>query len=253
VTPGAMNMLSKIISREEAKKLQVEKFKIPSCKEIELIIEEKKREAQRKEIIESSKEDPVKTAQKEANRILIEAQEKLKQAEAEASLLKIQMEKELRTRLEKEYQGKLQQHVKQVRQNYFNSLEELATLKQIIYNQLENQLMDLVFSVSHKVIGTEIKTSPGILLTMLKKGFDKIKDAKEYEIKINPADYETIINKKDDIKEILKSPGSVKFTKDEKIERGGCQIITEHGEISSEPGKQLDIIKSEIREKKAAP
>ena len=246
-------MLSKIVSGEEVKKLQVEKFKIPSCKEIELNIEEKKQEAQRKEIIENNKEDPVKATQKEANRILIEAQEKLKEAEAEASLLKIQMEKELRTRLEKEYQGKLQQQVKRVQQNYFRSIEELANLKQIIYNQLENQLMDLVFSVSHKVIGTEIKTSPDILLSMLKKGFDKIKDAIEYEIKINPADYETIINKKDEIKEILKSPGSVKFTKDEKIERGGCKIITEQGEISSEPGKQLDIIKSEIREREAAP
>ncbi|MFC2146578.1 FliH/SctL family protein [Acidobacteriota bacterium] len=248
-----MNMLSKIVSGEEVKKLQVEKFKIPSCKEIELNIEEKKQEAQRKEIIENNKEDPVKATQKEANRILIEAQEKLKEAEAEASLLKIQMEKELRTRLEKEYQGKLQQQVKRVQQNYFRSIEELANLKQIIYNQLENQLMDLVFSVSHKVIGTEIKTSPDILLSMLKKGFDKIKDAIEYEIKINPADYETIINKKEEIKEILKSPGSVKFTKDEKIERGGCKIITEQGEISSEPGKQLDIIESEIREREAAP
>jgi flagellar assembly protein FliH len=234
-----MNMLSKIVSGEEVKKLQVENFKIPSCKEIEIIIEEKKQEAQRKEIIESNKEDPVKAAQKEANRILIEEQEKLKEAEAEASLLKIQMEKELRTRLEKEYQGKLQQQVKRVRQNYSRSIEELANLKQIIYNQLENQLMDLVFSVSHKAIGSEIKTSPDILLSMLKKGFDKIKDAIEYEIKINPADYETIINKKDEIKEILESPGSVKFTKDEQIECGGCKIITEQGEISSEPGKRI--------------
>jgi flagellar biosynthesis/type III secretory pathway protein FliH len=252
VVPEAMNMLSKIVSGEKVKKLQVEKFKIPSCKEIGLIIEEKKREAQRKKIIESNKEDPVRAAKKEANRILIEAQEKLKEAEAEASLLKIQMEKELRTRLGKEYQGKLQQQVKQVQQNYFNSLEELATLKQIIYNQLETQLTDLVFSVSHKVIGTEIKTSPEILLTMLKKGFDKIKDAIEYEIKVNPADYETIINKKDEIKEILKTSGSVKFTKDEQIERGGCQIITEQGEISSEPSKQLDIIKSELSDEPGA-
>jgi flagellar assembly protein FliH len=240
-----MNMLSKIVSGEEVEKLQVKKFEIPSCKEIELIIEERKREAQRKKIIEPNKEDPVRTAKNEANRILIEAREKLKKAEAEASLLKIQ--------LEKEYQEKLRQHVKQAQQNYFNSLEELATLKQIIYNQSENQLMDLVFSVSHKVIGTEIKTSPGIILSMLKKGFDKIKDAIEYEIRINPADYETIINKKDEIKEILKTPGSVKYTKDEQVERGGCQIITEQGEISSEPGKQLDIIKSEIRERRAAP
>jgi flagellar biosynthesis/type III secretory pathway protein FliH len=247
-----MNMLSEIVSGEEVEKLLVEEFKIPSAKEVGFIIEDKKRDAQRKKIIESNKEDPVRAAKKEANRILIEAQEKLKEAEAEANLLKIQTEKELRTRLETEYQEKLQQHVKQVRQNYFNSLEELATLKQITYNQLENQLMDMVFSISHKVLGSEIKTSPEIVLEMLKKGFDKIKIAKEYEVKINPADYDIIINKKDEIKKALKSPGSIKFTKDEKIERGGCQIITQHGEISSEPGKQLDIIKRELSDEPGA-
>ncbi|MGD2090877.1 MAG: FliH/SctL family protein [Candidatus Aminicenantes bacterium] len=188
-------MLSKMISGKEVEKLHLEKFKPPSGTEIERIIEEKKRNAQRTEIIEANKKEPLKVTKGEANRIL---------------------------------------------------LEELATLKQNIYNRLENQLMDLVFSVSHKVIGTEIKTSPEILLSMLKKGFDKINDAIEYEIKINPADYETMMNKKKEIKGMLKSPGSVKFTKDEQIERGGCQIITHQGEISSEPGQLLNIIKSEL-------
>jgi flagellar biosynthesis/type III secretory pathway protein FliH len=184
-----------MISGKEVEKLHLEKFKPPSGTEIERIIEEKKRNAQRTEIIEANKKEPLKVTKGEANRIL---------------------------------------------------LEELATLKQNIYNRLENQLMDLVFSVSHKVIGTEIKTSPEILLSMLKKGFDKINDAIEYEIKINPADYETMMNKKKEIKGMLKSPGSVKFTKDEQIERGGCQIITHQGEISSEPGQLLNIIKSEL-------
>jgi len=119
-----MNMSSKIISAKEVEKLQLKKFEIPTPEEIEHIIEEKNREAQRKEIIESNKQDPVGAARKEANRILIEAREKLKQAETEASLLKIQMEKELRAQLEKEYREKLQQQLKQARQNYFKSLDD---------------------------------------------------------------------------------------------------------------------------------
>lgn len=83
--------------------------------------------------------------------------------------------------LENEYQQKLQQQVKPVLQNYFNSQGELATLKQTIYNQLENQLMELVLSVSQEVIGTGTKISPDILLSKLKKGFAKIKDTMERE------------------------------------------------------------------------
>ena len=108
-------MLSKIISGKEVEKLPIEELRIPSPKEIGNIIEEKKREAQKKEI------------------------------------------------LEKEYQ------------------EKLAALKQVIYNQLENQLMGLVLSVYHEVIGTETKVSPDIILSKLKKGFAKIKDTIERE------------------------------------------------------------------------
>ena len=245
-------MLSKIIRGESAKKLEYYTYKVPSATEVGTILEEKRREAQRQKIIDDHKDDPVKAARQEANRILIEAQEKLKEAEAEANLLKIQKEKELRLQLEKEFQVKLDQQIGQLKQNYIKSLEELATLKGALYNQSENQLLEMVFSVSRKVIDNEIKTSPDIVLSMLKKGFEKIKDAKQYEIKINPVDYETIIGKKDQLKNIIKTSGSVKFTKDEKIERGGCKIITEQGEISSEPTKQLDIIMSELSDEPGA-
>lgn len=122
----------------------------------------------------------------------------------------------------------------------------------LLKTRLENQMVELVFSVCHKVIGDEIKTSPEVVLKMLKKGLDKIKAAKEYEIKVNPTDYDFFINWKDEIKQTLKNPGSIKFTKDKKIEEGGCQIITREEEISTEPGKQLDIIKR-AREKGTAP
>lgn len=118
-------MLSKVISSKEVEKLPIEEFRIPPPKEIGNIVEEKKRETQKKEI------------------------------------------------LGKEYQEKSQQQVKQV--------GKLATLKQTIYNQLENQLMDLLLSIIHEVIGTETKISPDILLSMLKKGFAKIKDDIERE------------------------------------------------------------------------
>jgi flagellar assembly protein FliH len=241
-----MNMLSKIVRGEDSEKLVLETYHLPSADDLEMLIAEKKRQSQRSRIIDDNKEDPVQAARNEANKILIEAQEKLKAAEVEANVLKNRKEKELRMQLEKEFQARLDAEVKKLQQNYIDSLEELGTMKQMLYKKSENQLLQLVFSISRKVIDSEIASSPEVVVTMLKKGFDKIKEAKEVEIKINPVDYATIENKKGEIKEILKSAGAVKFVKDDQIERGGCQIITEHGEISSEPGKQLDIIKREL-------
>jgi flagellar assembly protein FliH len=246
VAPGVTNMLSKIIEANKINKSELKNFSSPSLEELDLMIADKRREAQRMKIIDENQDDPVKAAKREANRILIEAQDKLKEAGVEAELIKTRKEKEIRMQLEKEYQLKFEQKVDQIQKNYLKSEEELARLKQILYKQSEKQLMDLVFSISRKVIDSEIKTNPDIVLNMLKKGFEKIKDAKEYEIKINPLDFEALSKRKDELGEIVKTSGVIKFTKDEHIERGGCQIVTELGEISSEPGKQLDIIIREL-------
>jgi flagellar assembly protein FliH len=241
-----MNMLSKIVSNEDTEKLVLEAFQLPSAEDISVILAEKKRENERNRILEDNKEDPVKAAKREANNILIEAQEKLKEAEVEANVLKNRKEKELRDKLEKEFHGKLDKEIKTLRQNYLNSLDEVSALKESLYKKSENQLMHLVFSIARKVLDNEIRTSPDVVVSMLKKGFEKIKEAREYEIKVNPEDYNIVAGKKGEFGELLKTAGSVRITKDEQIERGGCLIVTEQGEISSEPGKQLDIIAREM-------
>jgi len=239
-------MLSKILSPKEAAKLEFKPFNCPNQDDVHVLLEEKRRENQRKRILEDNKEDPVTAAKNEANRILIEAQDKLKAAEVEANLLKNRKEKELRLQLEKEFQAKLEEQLNQTQQNYVKTLDELSKLKQTIYKKSENQLLELVFSITKKIIESEIKTSPDIVLNLLKKSFEKIKDASTYEIKINPIDYDNIVKRKNELSETLKITGTIKFTKDEHVERGGCHIISEQGEISSEPSKQLDIIMREL-------
>lgn len=240
------NMLSKIVESAHIEKVEFKPYVSPSIDELELIIADKLREDQRRRVIDENKEDPVKAAHKEANRIMIEAQEKLKEAAVEAEVLKNKKEKELRMQLEKEFQGKLEQKLSQLQQNYTKSLEEIARFKNLLFKKSEKEMMELVFSITRKILDEEIKTSPDVIIHMLKKGFERVKDARECEIKVNPLDYDIIAKKKDEIGEIIKTSGTVKFTKDEHVERGGCQIITELGEISSEPGKQMDIIMREL-------
>lgn len=239
-------MLSKIVEAKDAQKLVVHAYHLPSPEDVDLIIEAKKQDDRRMRIIEKHQDDPLKAAKKEANRIMVEAQEKLQEAQLEAAALKSRQEKEIRDTLEKEYHAKLEAGLKAMKQNYLTTAETLAKLKEVLYKQSEAELLDLVYSITRKVIGDEIKTTPQLVVAMLEKGFKKIKEAKQYEIKVHPLDYQLLSQAKENLQEILKSPGSIKFTQDERVERGGCKIITESGEISSEPGKQLDIIIKEL-------
>jgi flagellar assembly protein FliH len=239
-------MLSKVVEAKNTQDLNVQEYILPSPEDVDQILKERKQEAKRRKIIDNHKDDPLKAAKKEANRIMVEAQEKLNEAQMEATALKSRQEKEIRETLTKEFQAKFEKSLKEAKQNYLNTSETLAKLKEVIYKQSEAELMDLVFSIAKKVIGEEIKTSPKVVIAMLEKGFEKIRDAKQYEIKVHPLDYQVLSTEKESLQEILKTSGSVKFTQDESVERGGCKIVTESGDISSEPGKQLDIIIKEL-------
>ncbi|MCP5106255.1 MAG: hypothetical protein GY950_22910 [bacterium] len=239
-------MLSKVVTGEDVEQVAIQEYVLPKPEQVDLIVEDRKREVKRRKIIENHHDDPLAAARKEANIILVEAQEKLKEAQLEAGALKNRQEKEIRARLEKEFQAKLEKGLKDSQNNYLNTMETLGKLKQVVYKQSEQQLMDLVFSITRKVIGEEVQTSPRIVMEMLQKGFEKVKEAKQYEIKLHPVDYDVLLKEKESLKEILKTSGTVNFTRDESVERGGCKIITESGEISSEPGEQLDIILKEL-------
>jgi len=239
-------MLSKIIEKKKIEPDTVKKFLFPSPKEMKVFIEKKKESQERENILNKNKDDPLEAARKEANKMLGEAQEKLKEAEIQGNMLVRDKLAVMKNKMESQFQEKLESETRNLKENYLNTLEELAKLREIIYKKNENEFMNLVFSIVKKIVGEEVKTSPDVVLTMLKKGFEKTSKQEKYEIKINPLDYEILLKNRESLKEITDSSGNINFIKDETIERGGCRIITETGEISSEPHKQLEVIVSEM-------
>lgn len=240
------NMLSKVIRAGETGKLGLRPYAAPSIEEIDRVLEQRTLDLKRRNFLEEYKHDPLAAARKEADLILINAQEKLKAAQMEAVALKTRQEKEIRALLEKEFQAKMDAELANIRKNSLEALTELAKLKEIVYYQNEEELMELAISITRKVIGDELKTSPQLIKGMLQRGFEKIKDGRQFEIKLNPFDYEVLSKEKGGLNELLKISGTIHFTKDENVERGGCKIIADSGVISSEPGKQLDIILKEL-------
>lgn len=241
-------MLSRVWKEQDAKPGSgVQPYRYPTLEETRAHIEERRREHERQRIIEAGHDDPVAVAKREAGRILAEAQERAKNLETEAALTRERVENEVRTRLEKEFQGRVEAEAEKMKKSFADSLVELAELKDTIYGESEDELLNLAYTIIKRIIGDEVKTSPNTILNMLRKGFEKIKEAGKYDIRINPDDYDVLLASKERVKEVLGAHGAIKFIKDEAVERGGCKIITETGEVSSEPSQQLGVIIKELR------
>ncbi len=100
-------MLSKVVTGDKTEKLVLESYSPPSPEEIDFIIEERKMEARRRKIVDTTPDDPLKAAKKEADRLLQDAETKLKEARVEALALKDRQEQQLRMELEKQYADRL--------------------------------------------------------------------------------------------------------------------------------------------------
>lgn len=239
-------MLSEIITGERIKTNDIEKFIPPSPTEVSEIIEINRKKKERDTFIEKHSNDPENAAKKKADEILALAQEKYKSMEIEAETLKIKAENEIRQKLTEEFEEKLNDVVKKVSGNFFESLDELSLLKRNIYENSEKKLLELVFQILEKIIGNEVRTNPDIVVDMLRKGFERIKNTDQCEIRINPDDFKILADNKIKIDDIVKSGVEIKFIKSDKVERGGCVIKTAMGDVIAEPLKQLETVKKEI-------
>jgi flagellar assembly protein FliH len=235
--------LSRLIDTQKIKSDKLKPFVSPTTAELDALMDERRRERERMQIVETSKKDPVGSAKKEALRILAEAQEQAKEIQKQMDGISVQKEREIRHKLEQEFQQKLEK----IQSQFNDSLEELAELKDLIYKNTEAELINLVYAIVKKIVGEEVKTSPNIIMNMLTKGFENIKKATVLEIRIHSKDYDILLAHKERVRKLIDTSKTIKFVRDDSVERGGCKIITEAGDISSEPSQQLEVIIKELQ------
>ncbi len=147
-----------------------------------------------------------------------------------------QMEKEL----EQNYQHKLFEQKKM--------LQEVAAIineKIVEYDrQFESMVLNLAFLVSEKLIKREIENK-SIIDDTLKFALKKVLGANKVIIKLNQKDLELLrYNSEGMFNDDIFS--KITFEPDERIERGGCLVETEIGNVESRINTQLAELKKQL-------
>lgn len=204
-------------------------------------LEQSKAEAQT--IIEQAQAEAqvaIAQAQTEAQTITSEAQQAAEQLKDEA----MQQGKELGVQ-----QGREEGH-----QEVAALLAQAAKIvdyakqeREAILASCENDILDLAISVAAKVIHTEIMINPEIVAAVVKDAIEKAKDQERVIIRINPADFETIVAEKQALYAILRRETGMELRADIGVETGGCVIETDYGAIDARIDTQLESVKNALR------
>jgi flagellar assembly protein FliH len=148
-------------------------------------------------------------------------------------------EKSASLKYETEYSEKLLTRI-----DYFQTIISSIDAQLISQvNEFENLVINLSCMIAEKIIKREIENK-SIITAILKDSIKKVLGANNIIIKVNPSDYTDIIKEKSLLLE--DSFSKVKFEEENRIEKGGCFIETEIGNVDARIASQFSEIKKNL-------
>ena len=115
--------------------------------------------------------------------------------------------------------------------------------KENIYKEAEEQIVDLVLSISKKIIGQELSQNRETLLSLVNQALQKCAFKNKLVLKISPLDIDFIKENKYRICKMVEGISDIDILSDLSLPQGSCIIETPSGEINSSIEVQYNEIK----------
>lgn len=120
--------------------------------------------------------------------------------------------------------------------------DALQEYKKEMVKKLEPEIVKLSQYIAEKIIRQKINTEQSLILSIIGFSVKQISQLGKVIIYLNPEDYEYLKSNKSEIEEVINNFDEIKFLEDKRIEKGGCIIETENGNIDTQPTSQLRIM-----------
>lgn len=146
-------------------------------------------------------------------------------------------QKAIKEKIEAEYNEKLLLKYSELT----NLISDLNEKTQQLDNQFEDVVMKVSFLLAEAILKKEI-SKESIIKQVLAEALKKVVGANEIIVRLNPTDYESIIEDGKSF-QLKDSFSQIKFEKDERIELGGCFIESEIGNADGRISSQLNELK----------
>ena len=132
-------------------------------------------------------------------------------------------------------------------ERFLAAIEEIAALKNKLYEGSEEDLVDLILAAVNKIIRKELDLDRKIVAGVIKDALKNLAGKKDILIRVNSQDYFYILEHK---KRLFAEDGDlrdVRFEEDDSVGIGGCLIESGSGEVDARIEKQLEMLEEAMR------
>ena len=221
--------------------------------------------------IRQKAEEQAASVCKEADEKTAEAQKKadeiIKQAEETAASIKAAAEEEAK---ELKENAKQEGHKEGFAEGHKDGIEQaLAEQKQAILDanakaektlkdadqeketyiqQAEKEISDIVFEVAGKILPQHFIDVPQVILPLVQKALQKIKDQPRIVIHVAPAHYDFVLMAKNELQATLEGNGTLEVTSDASLKMGDVFLESPNGDVDARLATQLELVKKAVQD-----
>jgi flagellar assembly protein FliH len=207
--------------------------------------------------------EEVKRKNNQAQKIRQEAEDEAKRILEEARKQAADLEAEIRgrvERVEKEAQGKGEEQgreqgyqegrgeVQRLIENLQRIITSAIERRNQIIEESETQVINLVLLIAKKVIKVISENQKNVVINNVVQALRKLKSRGEVVIRVNLADLELTSAHVGDFLKMVENVKSITVLEDSSVDRGGCIIETDFGQIDARISSQLAEIEERILE-----
>jgi len=141
-----------------------------------------------------------------------------------------------------------QKRIEAVIHQFENVLTEIDRQRQELDKAYEEEMLQLVLSISKKILHHELTLQEQTISATLQEAFRYVVDRRKVTVHLNPTDYQYLKRHPEGSPFALDDKAGVQVIEDSSIARGGCFLETSFGEVDATIDSQLDEIASLIWE-----
>jgi flagellar assembly protein FliH len=142
-----------------------------------------------------------------------------------------------------------EQRFDSVIKSFTEAEDALRKLREKVYQESEQQLVELVLAVARKVIQKEVETDKQILLDVLRSALHYVADREVVKVRVHPSDLEFASQHKAEVIREIEGLGKLTFEGDEEVVRGDALIESSYGIVDAGVEKHLKAVEESLRKK----
>ncbi len=144
--------------------------------------------------------------------------------------------------LQKEYEKKAEEIVK----SFALVVQEFAKETERYEQEFEKAVVTLALAIARRVVAREIEIDETAVLARSREAIRKIIGVDKIKIHVNPADEEYIREHRNDLSNYADSVKEIVIEADNKVERGGCIIESDLGNIDARVSTQFELVEEAL-------